>query len=52
MGPAHILLGLTREGQGVAARVRLHLGLDSGQIRRAILRGRSGSEPTGDDDRD
>jgi len=37
IGPEHILLGLLREGSGVAARVLLDAGLDLGQLRQATL---------------
>ena len=38
VGTEHILLGLLREGDGVAARVLTNLGLDSDVIRQNILR--------------
>jgi len=53
IGPEHILLGLVRENEGVAARILLDFGADAEKIRGqtiAILGGQSdqiGPEPTG-----
>jgi ATP-dependent Clp protease ATP-binding subunit ClpA len=44
LGPEHVLLGLTREREGVAARVLLDLGADAGRVRTAVL-ARLGREP-------
>jgi ATP-dependent Clp protease ATP-binding subunit ClpA len=38
IGTEHILLALISEGQGVAAQVLVKLGLDSGKVRRQIVR--------------
>jgi ATP-dependent Clp protease ATP-binding subunit ClpA len=38
MGPEHVLLGLVREGEGVAGRVLSSLGVDMGTTRRAVER--------------
>ena len=38
VGPEHILLGLAREGEGVAARILLDLGADERAVRRETLR--------------
>jgi ATP-dependent Clp protease ATP-binding subunit ClpA len=37
IGPEHILLGLVREGQGVAAQVLVRLGADLDAVRAAVL---------------
>lgn len=36
VGTEHLLLGLIREGEGVAARVLAELGIDAGKVRQAI----------------
>ena len=50
VGSEHLLLGLAREGQGVAARVLRRFGLESEVIRAAIKRivgvGTSGTQPS------
>jgi ATP-dependent Clp protease ATP-binding subunit ClpA len=38
VGTEHILLGLLREGNGVAARVLLNLGVNTDQVRQEVLR--------------
>jgi hypothetical protein len=38
IGPQHILLGLLREGEGVAARVLVGLGVDLNQVRQQVIR--------------
>src|SRR5271157_4928857 len=38
IGPEHMLLGLVREGDGVAAQVLVSLGADLGQVRREVMR--------------
>ena len=48
IGTEHILLGLIREGEGVAAQVLVKLGADPGRVRRQVIRllaGSPGSEP-------
>ena len=48
IGPEHILLGLAREDDGVAARMLLDAGIDSDSIRQSVaasLRGRGQEEP-------
>ncbi|HEX9543049.1 MAG TPA: Clp protease N-terminal domain-containing protein, partial [Streptosporangiaceae bacterium] len=48
IGTEHLLLGLIREGGGVAARVLVTLGADAGRIRRQViqlLHGYQGKEP-------
>ncbi len=47
VGPEHLLLGLTREAQGVAAHVLLTLGADHGAVRAEILRHRRRPVPAG-----
>ena len=53
IGTEHILLGLIREGEGVAAQVLVKLGADLGRVRQQVIRLLSGvsepwvSEPTG-----
>ena len=37
IGTEHILLGLVREGQGVAAQVLVNLGLDMSSVRQAVI---------------
>ena len=37
MGTEHILLGLIREGEGVAAQVLTALGADLGQVRQRVM---------------
>ena len=43
IGTEHILLGLLREGEGVAARVLETLGADPAKIRTQVGRGRRGA---------
>jgi hypothetical protein len=38
IGTEHLLLGLSREGEGVAAQVLVKLGADHGRLRRQVLR--------------
>jgi len=47
VGTEHLLLGLIREGEGVAARVLLELGVDRKKVRDETLRLLGGSVPTG-----
>ena len=47
IGTEHLLLGLVREGEGVATRVLSNLGADPGRVRREVLR-RLGEEPESD----
>jgi hypothetical protein len=47
IGTEHILLGLVREGDGVAAHVLVGLGLDLTQVRQQVLRLLSGHGGTG-----
>ncbi len=44
IGTEHILLGLVREGEGVAAQVLVKLGADLGRTREQVIRTMSGSE--------
>jgi ATP-dependent Clp protease ATP-binding subunit ClpA len=49
IGTEHILLGLIREGDGVAAQVLVKLGADLNRVRQQViqlLHGRQGNEPT------
>jgi ATP-dependent Clp protease ATP-binding subunit ClpA len=45
IGTEHVLLGLVRENEGVAARILLDFGADSERIRAAVLRMLDGSQP-------
>ncbi|MBX6377046.1 MAG: ATP-dependent Clp protease ATP-binding subunit [Clostridia bacterium] len=45
VGTEHILLGLIREGEGVAARVLENMGADHEKVRREVLRLLGGSAP-------
>ena len=48
IGTEHILLGLLREGEGVAAQVLVKLGADPGRIRQQVIQllaGSGGKEP-------
>ena len=50
IGTEHILLGLLREGEGVAAQVLARLGADLNRVRQQVievLHGRRGEEPAG-----
>jgi len=47
VGTEHLLLGLIREGEGVAARVLLELGVDRKKVRDETLRLLGGSAPAG-----
>jgi ATP-dependent Clp protease ATP-binding subunit ClpC len=47
MGTEHLLLGLVREGEGVAARILSNLDVDPDMVRREVLR-RIGEEPGSD----
>lgn len=47
MGTEHLLLGLVRESEGVAARILYNLDADPGRVRREVLR-RIGEEPGSD----
>jgi ATP-dependent Clp protease ATP-binding subunit ClpC len=44
IGTEHILLGLAREGEGVAARILLDLGADRERVRDAVIRALPGPE--------
>ena len=44
IGTEHILLGLVREGDGVAARVLVKLGADPARVRQQVIRLLAGSE--------
>jgi ATP-dependent Clp protease ATP-binding subunit ClpC len=53
IGPEHLLLGLIREGQGVAAQVLTKMGADADAARREVVRllttpGPSGGDPEGE----
>jgi ATP-dependent Clp protease ATP-binding subunit ClpC len=45
IGPEHILLGLVREGDGVAVRILLDFGADGDKIRDDVIRAVSGHRP-------
>ncbi|MDQ4131744.1 MAG: ATP-dependent Clp protease ATP-binding subunit, partial [Actinomycetota bacterium] len=50
IGTEHILLGLIREGEGVAAQVLVKLGADLSRVRQQVIQllsGYAGKEPTG-----
>ncbi len=50
IGTEHMLLGLAREGEGVAATVLVSLGADLGRVRRQVITlmsGNQGTEPAG-----
>ena len=50
IGTEHILLGLIREGEGVAAQVLVKLGADLNRVRQQViqlLHGYQGEEPAG-----
>ena len=49
IGTEHILLGLVREGEGVAATVLVSLGADLGSVRRATISLMAGNDPLGPD---
>jgi ATP-dependent Clp protease ATP-binding subunit ClpC len=55
IGTEHILLGLIREGEGVAAQVLLNLGADLEKVRSAVIQllsgyyGKQGGEPGGEE---
>lgn len=44
IGTEHILLGLIREGEGVAAQVLVKLGADLGKVRQAVIQLMSGNQ--------
>jgi hypothetical protein len=46
IGTEHILLGIVREGEGVAAQVLARLGADLSRVRHAVLELLAGREPT------
>lgn len=46
IGTEHILLGLVREGEGVAATVLVSLGADLGRVRQEVIRLMSGAPET------
>ena len=45
IGTEHILLGLIREGEGVAAQVLVKLGADLGRVRQQVIQLISGQQP-------
>ena len=45
VGTEHILLGLIREGQGVAAQVLVNLGADLNRVRQQVIRLLHGPDP-------
>jgi hypothetical protein len=47
IGTEHILLGLVREGEGVAARVLVNLGADLSRVRQRVIEVLSGVEASG-----
>jgi ATP-dependent Clp protease ATP-binding subunit ClpA len=46
IGTEHMLLGLVREGEGVGSQVLQNVGLDLGQIRKAVIDYMGGVDPT------
>jgi ATP-dependent Clp protease ATP-binding subunit ClpA len=48
IGTEHILLGLIREGEGVAATVMVELGADLGRVRQAVMQVMSGDPVSSD----
>ena len=46
IGPEHLLLGLIREGEGVAGQLLVRLGADLTGVERAVLATSSGATPT------
>jgi ATP-dependent Clp protease ATP-binding subunit ClpC len=46
VGTEHLLLGLIRDGEGVAARVLLNLGVDSKEVRAKVIEMLSEAKPT------
>src|SRR5512133_170495 len=52
IGTEHILLGLIREGEGVAAQVLVKLGADLNRVRQQVLQQLSGSSGSGDPGRE
>jgi ATP-dependent Clp protease ATP-binding subunit ClpC len=47
IGTEHVLLGLTREGEGVAMRILLDSGVDGARLRDEVIRTLSGAPPAG-----
>jgi ATP-dependent Clp protease ATP-binding subunit ClpC len=47
IGTEHMLLGLVREGEGVAAQVLVSLGADLPRVRQEVIQLLSGSQPSG-----
>ncbi len=47
IGPEHLLLGLIREGEGVAATVLQNLGADLASVRQGVIEALSGAMPPG-----
>jgi ATP-dependent Clp protease ATP-binding subunit ClpC len=45
IGSEHILLGVVREGEGVAAQVLVKLGAGLSEVRRAVISARGGKDP-------
>ena len=43
LGTEHLLLGLIREGEGVAAQVLMQLGADLSRVRQRVIERRSGA---------
>ncbi|MFH0777580.1 MAG: ATP-dependent Clp protease ATP-binding subunit [Candidatus Eisenbacteria bacterium] len=52
VGTEHLLLGLIREGEGVAAKVLLELGVDRKKVREETLRLLGGASPTAQAERE
>jgi ATP-dependent Clp protease ATP-binding subunit ClpA len=48
IGTEHILLGLAREGEGVAMRILVDYDVDEAKIRDGVMRALSGARPPGD----
>jgi len=46
IGTKHILLGLVREGEGVAIQVLISLGADPGRVRQRVIQLMSGAQET------
>ncbi len=52
IGTEHLLLGLLKEGEGVASQVLIKLGADLGKVRQTVIELLSGYQRNGDDGRE
>ena len=52
IGTEHLLLGLLKEGEGVASQVLIKLGADLGKVRQTVIELLSGYQRSGDDGRE